>query len=270
METGVIDSKLTEADLALGWDGKRLQWLLAQNREVLDWGQFEAEGNGELPEILNTLGRHVAQAVVSLNRVVYTAVRPVFTLCPSQLAKGHEQAIMSLHLGESKRNWSIHYSHSFGDEMAMLEVEDEVFKREVLSHWPFAKRQSAALAWMEKTAAKSSQDEVKVLIDSSDDRAVMARIERGQLTWSMTSFDTEGDGILYHVVNALHRDGMTPESADVRVEISGFVSEQDPLIESFKRFFPKVTLAQPDCLWKSKVPNELAHWTLLSRLLPCA
>lgn len=266
METGVIDSIETKADLLLGWDGMRLQWLLAQNLEVLDWGLFEAEDGSNLEASMNSLNKRITEGV---GRVTYTTIRPVFTLCPAQLAKGNEQAIMALHLGGSRKSWSTYYSHSFGDEMAMLEAEDEGLEQAVLSHWPFAKRKSSALAWLEKSAIMSSNDEVKVLIDCSSERSMMARIENGQLTWSMTSFDTEGDGILYHVVNALHRDGMNPESSNVRVEFSGSVSEGASLMESFKRFFPHVTLAFPDCSWKSTPPKDLVQWTLLSRLLPC-
>jgi hypothetical protein len=50
--------------------------------------------------------------------------------------------------------------------------------------------------------------------------------------------DLAGDGILYHVVNALHRDGVELDNARCHVVFTGVPEEQ--MLSQFRRFFASV------------------------------
>jgi hypothetical protein len=62
------------------------------------------------------------------------------------------------------------------------------------------------------------------------------------LRWCSVTEDVAGDGILYHVVNSFHREGVDPTAPNCRVVFSGGITEDSPIVQQFKRFFAAVEL----------------------------
>jgi hypothetical protein len=106
-----------------------------------------------------------------------------------------------------------------------------------------------------------------IAVHVGHERALMSLFANGQLLWSMTTDDVAGDGILYHVVNAMKRHELE-DDLDMEVWFSGQLDEEGELVQRFGRFFERVLVKKPSVEWAEE-PQAAQHWNALTNLLPC-
>jgi len=263
MATGATDNR--GSSLLLAWDGNHLQWLRCQRLTVFQSETISTVGPDGLREALMEL----KTALVGVDHVCYASDLPYFSMAPSRVVSGREKALQALHLGPSSAPPVSFYSEAFGEETSLIEQDDARLKDEVESLWPMAKRASMALTFLEWVMREMrTQSSLScVAIHVGHERALMSLFAGGELMWSMTTDDLAGDGILYHVVNGLTRQGYS-DKAEIEVWFTGRVQEEGELMQGFRRFFNRVELKVPEVEWKDgpEAPQELAT---LTRLMPC-
>lgn len=267
MATGETDVSRYRTFLLLGWDGRSLQWASGQAGTIDEVGEEVALDVASLEQVCLQL----KSKGLGDESVVFHHRHAFFTLSPASVSKGHEEQLMLLHLGAQSNAQANQYFHSdaFGDELAVMERwESSGLKATVQSHWPQARFESSALRWIEKIGADSRNVAGPLIaVDIGVHRALLARLDQGRLVWAMVTDDLEGEGLLYHIVNAMHRDGLEPATSDSKIVLSGEVERGDSWTLAFERFFNHVEIVELD-LNVSGVKTQ--RWALHSQLVTCA
>ena len=236
MVTGETDPTAFEGTLLIGWDGERVHWIAADAHGISDHGVDSEIGS------LTELSRRFASATA----VKLSLLRPVCSLMPAAVAEGIESQVLDLHHGPHDQALTSRtfFSDRLGEGLALIESghfgSDDLF----LKAFPLGQWSSSTLA-----AIESGMNEVRtgphahtVHIDLAQGRALMMRFDAEALRWCSVTEDVAGDGILYHVVNSFHREGVDPTAANCRVVFSGGITEDSPIVQQFKRFFAAVEL----------------------------
>ena len=253
MVTGETDPTAFEGTLLIGWDGERVHWIAAEAHGISDHGVDSEIG------FLTELSRRFASATA----VKLSLLRPVCSLMPAAVAEGIESQVLDLHHGPHDQALTSRtfLSDRLGEGLALIESghfgADDLF----LKAFPLGQWTSTTLA-----AIESGMNEVRtgahahsVHIDLARGRALMMRFDAEALRWCSVTEDIAGDGILYHVVNSFHREGVDPTSANCCVVFSGDITEVSPIFQQFKRFFATVELVSAHA--------ELGESALLMQLL---
>lgn len=251
METGGINQS-TKASLILGWDGAILRWICMEDGHVEEYGQID-----EVAEWSTLADRfnHVEQ-------VTLTRLFPEITLMPAAVADGIEEAILTLHHGVRSEGCRAFLSQRLGEELSLIEGGHGSEVELLNTCWPKGRWTSAALGWLEAQSQLASPhaNSIAVSILSGSNRAMMCRFDAGALTWCTVTDDLEGSGILYHCVNAMVRDGIKMESADIRVSLGGVESMTLELKQHFKRFFKQVEVEPTPWEWTDSQPEPAGDW----------
>ncbi len=266
MATGETDVSQYSSYLLLGWDGHTLQWSRGHAGQLIEAGEeTSVDSIGFKNACLQLKKRGFGE-----ESVVFHHRHAFFTVAPASVAKGHEEQLMALHLGTregTKSDQSFH-SDAFGDELVVMERwESDALRLEVQNIWPHVQFESSSLRWLEKVGADSrAASSPLIAVDIGNSRALLARLDEGKLMWAMVTEDLEGEGLLYHIVNALHRDGLEPESSKAKVLLSGNVELEDVWFSVFERFFTEVEIVQSEM----EVPGmKTQRWALHSYLATC-
>lgn len=238
MATGETDSTAFEGTLLIGWDGERLHWVAADNAEPQDWGVLP-----ELDQLAALAGQFASAAAVKL-----CLLRPVCSIAPAAVAEGIEGHVLALQHGAADEGTTSKAFHTdrLGEGVALVEAghfaEQDVF----LGAFPMARWVSATLGMIEFAVSEAGTHgwDSEVRVDIGEARALMVHCRDGALRWCSVTEDLAGDGLLYHVVNALHRDGVEASDASCRVVFSGLVEEDSPVVVQFRRFFSAVEVEQ--------------------------
>ena len=233
MVTGETDYNSFDGALLIGWDGDCLHWMA-----VAPDGSVVGHDREEELAALDALAKRFTQ----IQDVRLSLLRPVCSLMPAAVSAGVEMDVLSLQHGPMNEAFSARTFHSerLGEGVALIEsghwAEDDVFLRA----FPMAQWASATLGAIESGLNEARGDawDATVHIDVGEQRALMMHFRDAALRWCSVTEDLAGDGILYHVVNALHRDGVELESARCKVLFSGL--PQDRVLSQFKRFFTSV------------------------------
>ena len=236
MATGETDSTAFEGTLLIGWDGDRLHWVAADKAKPLDWGM--------LPELdqLDALASQFASA----SSVNLSLLRPVCSIAPIAVAEGVEGHVLALQhgiAGEGTKGKAFH-TDRLGEGVAVIEAGHFADQDVFLSAFPMARWASATLGMIEfaVSEARTNGWTSEVRVDVGDGRALMVHCRNGALRWCAVTEDLAGDGLLYHVVNALHRDGVEVSDPSCRIVFSGLVGEDAAELKQFRRFFQAVEL----------------------------
>ena len=264
MVTGA--TKNEDSSLLMAWSGNHLQWLHCQGMTVL---RFETIAVADSKALRKAL-LDIKSELEGVDSVQFATDLPYFSMAPSRVALGREKALQTLHLGGDAILPVSFYSEAFGEEASLIEQDLPGFQDEVEAIWPRAKRVSMALMFLESVVLETRKNVSAgcVAIHVGHERALMALFAEGGLMWSMTTDDMAGDGILYHVVNAIKRQERT-EELEMEVLLTGQVEENGELMQSFNRFFERVEVKAPEVEWE-RVPSHPQHASTLTRMLPCA
>lgn len=254
METGGINQS-TNANLILGWDGAILRWACTNDGRVEEFGQIEEVAEWTI----------LADRFKNIERVTLTRLFPEITLMPAAVAEGIEDAILTLHHGIRSNGCRAFLSQRLGEELSLIEGGHGSDVELLNASWPKARWASTALGWLEAQSQQASTDEnsIAVSILSGSNRALMCRFDAGALVWCTVTDDLEGSGILYHCVNAMVRDEIKMESADIRVTIGGNESLILELKQQFKRFFKEVEVEPTPWKWSDLQPEHAGDWDAL-------
>ena len=267
MATGETDVSQYRTFLLLGWDGRSLQWASGQAGTIDKVGEEAALDAAAFAEACSQL----KNKGLGDESVVFHHRHAFFTSSPASVSKGHEEQLMSLHLGAQSSTQANQFFHSdaFGDELAVMERwESSGLKSTVQSLWPHARFESSTLRWIEKIGADSRNATGPLIaVDIGVHRALLARLDQGRLMWAMVTEDLEGEGLLYHIVNAMHRDGLEPANSDSKIVLSGEVERGDAWTLAFERFFNHVEIVELD-MNVSGIKTQ--RWALHSQLVTCA
>ena len=267
MVTGETDVSRYRTFLLLGWDGRSLQWASGQAGSIDKVGEEAALDAAAFAEACSQL----KNKGLGDESVVFHHRHAFFTSSPASVSKGREEQLMSLHLGAQSSTQANQYFHSdaFGDELAVLERwESSGLKSTVQSLWPHARFESSTLRWIEKIGADSRNATGPLIaVDIGVHRALLARLDQGRLMWAMATEDLEGEGLLYHIVNAMHRDGLEPANSGSKIVLSGEVEHGDAWTLAFERFFNHVEIVELD-MNVSGIKTQ--RWALHSQLVTCA
>ena len=166
-------------------------------------------------------------------------------------------------------HFELHHSRNsverLGEELSLIEGGHGIDVELLNASWPKARWASTALGWLEAQSQLALTDEnsIAVSIFSGSNRAMMCRFDAGALVWCTVTDDLEGSGILYHCVNAMVRDGIKMESADIRVTLAGVESMTLELKQHFKRFFKQVEVEQTPWKWSDSQPEYAGDWDAL-------
>lgn len=263
MATGATDKR--ESSLLLAWDGNNLLWLHCQHVTVLQCERISAAGPKALREALTGL----KSALIGVDTVLYSSDLPYFSMAPSRVVVGREKALQTIHLGPIPASPVSFYSEVFGEELSLVEQDSQGLKDEVEALWPLAKRSSMALTFLESVMRemRTQSNLGCIAIHIGYERATMALFTGEELMWAMTTDDLEGDGILYHVVNAIKRQE-DADNMDMEVWFTGRIEDESTLLNSFRRFFNRVEVKVPDVEW-AHPPDLPQEWATLTRMMPC-
>ena len=263
MATGEI--KREASSLLLAWSGNHLQWLQCRNLTVLRCDTLpvnDAEGLGKALAELKS-------GFPAIQSVQFASNLPYFSLAPARVSAGMEEALQALHLGTDEADSLPFYTEAFGEEAALIERDITGYQKQVEAFWPQAKRVSIALVFLETVILETRKHDKPgcIAVHIGHERALMSLFANGQLLWSMTTDDIAGDGILYHVVNAMKRHELE-DGLDMEVWFSGQLDEEGELVQRFGRFFERVMVKKPSVEWAEE-PKAAQHWNALANLLPC-
>ncbi|HBP44946.1 MAG TPA: hypothetical protein DD635_03535 [Flavobacteriales bacterium] len=253
MVTGETDPTAFDGTLLVGWDGERVHWIAVGDMGVIEQG-FEV-GIGYLNELSH---RFSAASSVKLS-----LLRPLCSLMPDSVAAGIESSVFVLQHGSQNQTATnrTFLSHRVGDGLALIEsghfgADDPFLKAFPLGQWV-----SSTLAAIELgiNEARDCGETHTVRVDLAHGRALMMRFDADALRWCSVTEDVEGDGVLYHVVNSFHREGLDPTGLRCEVVFSGGIDERSSILKQFKRFFESVKVEQSQA--------ELGESSLLIHLL---
>lgn len=270
MGTGGTDLHADSAFLLIGWDGRVVQWALGHSGAITKMRKEIASDAAGIAEICQSIHDQEVEAA----SVVFHFRHALFSLAPATVVRGVENEVVTLHAGPGMDIDSVRSFHSdvFGEELVLMErIQNEAWNA-VQQVWPQAKLESSSLRWLE-AAVNHSRDENRpqVYIDLSSHKVLLARFDEGELAWSMVSSDLDGEGVLYSVVNAMHRDGLAPGADGTHVFLSGDIEEGHDVVLSFRRFFPKVEIFSGWFDGRIEPAGiKTQQWALLTQLASCA
>jgi hypothetical protein len=110
MATGETDVSRYRTFLLLGWDGRSLQWASGQAGTIDAMGEEAALDAASFEKACSQL----KSKGLGDEMVVFHHRHAFFTLAPSSVSKGHEEQLMSLHLGPQLSTQANQYFHSAG------------------------------------------------------------------------------------------------------------------------------------------------------------
>ena len=237
MVTGATDPNAFDGTLLIGWDGECVHWIALDSNGIADHGV-----DSEIGTLTELSHRFSGAAAVKLS-----LLRPVCSLMPAAVAEGIETHVLGLQHGPQDHT-SISrtfLSDRLGEGMALIESGHFGSEDLFLKAFPLGQWTSSTLAAIESgmNAARAAASTHTVHVDVADGRALMMRFDASGLRWCSVTEDVAGDGILYHVVNSVHREEVDPTAAQCRVVFSGGITEDAPIVHQCKRFFEAVELA---------------------------
>ena len=236
MVTGETDPTAFEGTLLIGWDGERVHWIAEDGNGIGGHGV-----DSEIGTLAELSLRFASAAAVKLS-----LLRPVCSLIPAAVADGIESQVLDLHHGprDPALTSRTFLSDRLGEGLALIESghfgSDDLF----LKAFPLGRWTSSTLAAIEfgMNEVRSGDWAHTVHVDVAHGRALMMRFDAEALRWCSVTHDVAGDGILYHVVNSFHREGLDATGAQCRVVFAGGITEDSAVVRQFKRFFEAVEL----------------------------
>ncbi len=261
METGetdqVIETKVAPFGLLLRWDGFEVQWAwMSKKNEVVNYtfGAREVTQPSMLPEVIRALkSRYKA-----LETVVYSRRYSPVTMLPAVVLQDSEESAsmwFNFHNAVAlDASGSVHHSllrqqhlESVEGEPVFIEKTDENWEFAVIKSFPQARGVINRAAFMKIAVADSRNKLGKwvVRVDVGKRGADFVAAFGGKAIWSGYSEGGDVEGMLYNIVNVMHRDGKGPKDLIVRISGSGAVE----LKSSLSRFFTEIHLCD-DTKWE--------------------
>jgi hypothetical protein len=252
MGTGAID-KAIEAQfepygLLLRWDGFEVQWAwMSKNEGIVNYsfGTREVNRPSMLPEVIKALKRRCS----SLETVIYSRRFTPVTMLPAIVLDGSDESASdwfdfhnSVVVESSEDNKStIRKQHleSLDGEPVFIEKTDHEWEVAVIKSFPQARGVVNRASSMKIAVSDSRQNTGKwvVLVDIGGRGADFVAASEGKAVWTGYSEGDSVEGMLYDIVNVMHREGKGPEDLIVRISGKG----SDELRISLSRFFKKLT-----------------------------
>lgn len=273
MATGATDSESSPIGLAgfllLQWDGLRLQWLIGTDRVVHNLGESPAKDVKELEFVC----REFKGKGLDADQVIWAHRCPPFSFWPAVLVG--ERAADAFHMehkGWVQESTEIFNASVMGEEHSLVEPHYASVTEVIQAVWPQARRVSAVQSWVE---AAHRQDGAlganSIYLDVGHQRTLMVRTSGKTLVQAQIIPHADAESILYHVVNALHREGLEPATAKFVVRWSGEVAKNGTRWALFSRFFPQMEMHPGfrSIQWgEHDVRRE--RWVSLTNLTACA
>ena len=261
METGetdkVIETKIEPFGLLLRWDGFEVQWAwMSKQKGVVNYtfGSREVNEISMLPEVMMALKRRCG----TLETVLYSRRFSAVTMLPAiVLEESEESASMwfnfhnavALESSASDKKSLLRLQHleSVDGEPVFIEKTDERWEVAVIKSFPQARGIVNRAVYMKLAVADSRLNLGKwvVRVDVGKRGADFVAANEGKAVWSGYSEGGDIEGILYDIVNVMHRNGKGPEDLIVRISGVGAVE----LRASLSRFFKDIQLCD-DSKWE--------------------
>lgn len=243
METGVTDSGATGSlagFLLLQWDGLRLQWLVGTDRVVHNCGEQPAK---DLREFEFTL-RDLHGKGLTADRVIWSLRSPSISVWPAILVEGvEEQAFRLEHKSLEGMQVRVFRSEGMAEEHVFVEAAEKSVGELVESVWPQAERVSAIQQWAEAAIRQDlAMKASSICLDVGHKRTLLVRTVVGVPQQIQILPSSDPEGLLYHVVNGLHRNGLEPANCGAVVRWSGETAMGDTRWTLFSRFFPEMEI----------------------------
>ena len=246
------------------WDGMRLQWCVRSGAVVHKVGEEPAAGVAQLKEVLQGL----KSKGMTGESVTWAMRHADFALAPGWMNATEAESVFRLQMGASPAGVQVHRAEGGGQDWALIEARDAELEAFVCGLWPQAVRKSGAFACLEgwgRVARMAGRGGVKVFWDLAPDRALGSIWKGGELRWALAVGPQLPDDLLYLMVNALHRQELPVEGAEVLW--SGEVAVDDAIWEGVGRFFAPMSLLLPDLqVHRMEEPDLRLHrwWGLLN------
>lgn len=270
METGATEAGMTglAGHLLLQWDGVRLQWLVGTGRVVHNFGESPAKD----PKELEFVCRELHGKGLTADQVVWSQRFPSFSLWPAVLVGEDAEAAFRLeHNGQDAGGVKKFLTSSLGEEMFVIEPGLTGVEALFVSVWPQARRVSSIIAFLEAAIRQDAAlGASSICIDVGQRRALMLQTKGKSLKLAQIMPFTDPEGLLYHVVNALHRNGLEPATCGAVVRWSGEIQKDGTRWKLFSRFFPEMEILSGFRAmdWgEHDVRRE--RWTSLTNLTAC-
>ena len=248
METGVTDIpsvKVNPTGLLLRWDEREVQWAWvvknssdSESGNAFSFGSRKVNNISMLPEVVRALkGRYK-----SVNQVVYSKRFAPSTIVPAIVIDNDANAAVKWfkfhHASAGDVVTRVSHLDSVDGEPVFVEGIDEVWDKAVLGAFPQAMAviQSAALMDIAVGISRQNTEFWVVVVDAGENGADLVAASGGKGVWNSVAAGGDVDGVLYSVVNAMHRADIKPENVMVMLSGEGL----DGLEKTFKRFFNTV------------------------------
>jgi len=254
METGetdkVLETEVKPFGLLLRWDGFEVQWAwMSKINDVVNYsfGSREVNQPSMLPEVIRALKSRSG----TLETVLYSRRFSPVTMLPAIVLDGsdesasmwfnfHNAVPIESSSSESKSLLRKQHLESVEGEPVFLEKTDENWEFSVINSFPQARGIVNRAADMKLAVADSRLNMGKWLIrvDVGKRGADFVAASEGKAVWSGYSEEGNVEGMLYDIVNVMHRDGKGPE--DLMIRIAGARAVE--LKSSLSRFFKDIHL----------------------------
>ena len=244
METGATDTDICSNPnaLLLRWDGREVQWAWVSrnpdsNESEFSFGSREVRKSSMLPEVVRALKGRFS----SVSEVVYAQRFASTTMVPAIVLKDDSEAAVKWfkfhHAPTKDVEVRVLHLESIEEEPVFVEGLNQIWEESVLKFFPQARGVIQSAALMETAINFSRQIDLwVVVVDAGERGADFAASYRGNAIWTGHSLKGDSESILYSVVNAMHRNGVSQEGVAIR--FSGLRGEY--LNEAFKKFFSDV------------------------------
>ena len=244
METGATDTEIcSDPDgLLLRWDGREVQWAWVtggsdSKESEFAFGSREVRKISMLPEVVRALKGRFS----SVSEVIYAQRFASTTMVPAIVLKDDSEAAekwFKMHHAPIKEvGVRVLHLESIDDEPVFVEGLDEVWEESVKKIFPQAQGVIQSAILMETAISLSRQIDLwVVVVDAGERGADFAASYKGNAIWSGHALKGDSESILYSVVNAMHRNGISQEGVAIR--FSGL--RGNGLNQAFKRFFSDI------------------------------
>jgi hypothetical protein len=250
METGETDKGLeTKGEpfgLLLRWDGFEVQWAwMSKINDFVNYsfGSREVNQPSMLPEVIRALKSRYG----TLETVLYARRFSPVTMLPAIVLEGSDESAsmwfnfhnaVALESSSSDKKSLLRKQHleSVEGEPVFLEKTDENWEFAVINSFPQARGIVNRAADMKLAVADSRQNAGKwvIRVDVGKRGADFVAASEGKAVWSGYSEEGNVEGMLYDIVNVMHRDGKGPEDLIIRIAGAGAVELKSSLSRFFK------------------------------------
>jgi len=254
METGgtdqVLETKVAPFGLLLRWDGFEVQWAWMSkinNSVNYSFGSREVNQPSMLPEVIRALKSRSA----ILETVLYTRRFSPVTMLPAIVLEGSDESAsmwfnfhnsIAVESSSSGKKLMLRQQHleSVEGEPVFIEKTDENWEFAVINSFPQARGIVNRASDMKLAVADSRQNLGKwvIRVDVGKRGADFVAASQGKAVWSGYSEEGNVEGMLYDIVNVMHRDGKGPEDLIIRISGAGAME----LKSSLSRFFKDIHL----------------------------